>query len=192
MKFFNARVRRKGGTMYSRWCLVLLFTAGVCLVTAKTSALRRRSAAVSSLSVTMRAWVPKTVSLEEWRKHRKQLDEDKVFAAPCDVHIQASVGAVGNLRAGDTVSVDFFANTNNIGSGTCVWHEEVNPSKQWHGRGAVPLFIIPAQFSPAAMVWHNPPPGKYALTAKASCGKTVSAVSTPFNITITAAPQPDN
>jgi hypothetical protein len=192
MKIFDVRVGCKGGITYLRWFLVLLFAAAVCLVTAKTFMLRRRPAAVSSLSVTVRAWVPKTVSLEEWRKHRKELDDDKVFVVPCDVHIQASVGAVGNLRAGDTVSVDFFTDTNNIGSGTCVWHEEVNPSKRSHGHEAVPLFIIPAQFSPAAMVWHNPPPGKYALTAKASCGKTVSAISTPFNITITAALQAEN
>ena len=192
MKAFDARVGRKCGNTYLRWLLVLLFTAAACLVTVETSALRRRSAAVTSLSVAVCAWVPKTVSLEEWRKHRKQLDDDKVFAAPCDVHVLAVVGATGNLRAGDTVSVDFFANTNMIGSGTCVWHEEVNPSKQWHGRGAVPMFIMPAGFSPAEMVWHNPSPGTYALTARASCGKTVSANSTPFDIIIAAAPQADN
>src|ERR1700722_15431885 len=106
MKSFGTK-SEKDRRRANLWRLSLfLFIAAVCGAAAQMRMRHSRLAAVSSLSVALDG--------RGWRQHRKQLDDNNVFAAPCDVDILASVGAVGNLRAGDTVMVEFFENTNKI------------------------------------------------------------------------------
>lgn len=85
---------------------------------------------------------------------------------------------------GDTVKIEFFANTNLLGSQKSVWLPELNPSAHARPGQAVPMFIRPAQFTLAEFIWKNAPAGNYTITAKAIFGKNPAASSRPVAITI--------
>src|SRR5262249_8649442 len=79
------------------------------------------------------------------------------FLSPAQVDLVAQATDVD----GTVVSVDFFADTNRIGTLTS---------------------------EPFALTWSNVPPGVYALTARATDNESASAVSEPLRITVTNAP----
>ena len=104
------------------------------------------------------------------------------FHAPATIDIFAYIELRPNPRAGDAVKVEFFANTNHLGSGKAIWHDEIRP-KEIPGQ-AVPLHILAAQFYPAEYVWKKVPAGIYTLTARATWTNGLSAVSAPLNVTV--------
>ncbi len=109
--------------------------------------------------------------------------DDTTFPAHTNLHIDAFVNMDGPLKNGDLVKVEFFANTNRLGSGTTVWHSAIYPPNtpgQFHY-----MHIVAAGFPSVPFVWKNPPAGNYTLTAKATLTKSIIAVSPPINIVIT-------
>ena len=85
---------------------------------------------------------------------------------------------------GDSVTIDFFANTNKLGSQKCVWHEGIRPDP--HSRKFQPMIIVAPGFGGVSFDWTNAPAGSYKLTARASGLHGLSAVTTPLHITILA------
>jgi len=107
---------------------------------------------------------------------------NKVFYTPATISIQADVSLDAPARAGDSVRVEFYANTKRLGSGKSVWHDEIGSNP--HSRDFQPMHITPAGFWPVELVWNNAPVGDYTLTAKATGAKGRSAVSAPVNIPV--------
>jgi hypothetical protein len=107
---------------------------------------------------------------------------NKVFYTPATISIQADVSLDAPARAGDSVRVEFYANTKRLGSGKSVWHDEIGSNP--HSRDFQPMHITPAGFWPVELIWNNAPVGTYALTAKATGARGRSAVSAPVNITV--------
>ena len=105
-----------------------------------------------------------------------------VFHAPATIRINAIVTQRSPSSAGDFVEVEFFANTNRLGSTRSASHGVVRPRPR-PGQ-PVPLFVIAPGFAPAGFVWTNVPAGHYALTARATGDGGLSAVSPPVNITV--------
>jgi len=112
----------------------------------------------------------------------------EVFHAPASVSIQAVVALDAPARAGDSVQVEFFANTRRLGSRESVWHNAIGPNP--HSRSFQPMIMVAAGFWPVGLVWSNAPPGDYALTAKATDSKGRSAVSAPVKITVLPSSRP--
>jgi hypothetical protein len=108
-----------------------------------------------------------------------------VFRAPLNLPIFAFAADPD----GSVASVEFFAGTNSLGLGQPV--AAVPPSLP-PGPVQPPILI----FEPTnywGLVWTNPPPGTYALTAKATDNGGASTVSLPVNIGIlSAVPPPTN
>ena len=108
-----------------------------------------------------------------------------VFRAPLNLPIFAFAADPD----GAVASVEFFAGTNSLGLGQPV--AAVPPSLP-PGPVQPPILI----FEPTnywGLVWTNPPPGTYALTAKATDNGGASTVSLPVNIGIlSAVPPPTN
>jgi len=126
---------------------------------------------------------PLAVTLSVWPP------DDIVFRAPATISIQAEVTLGAQNRAGNSVRVDFFADTNFLGSRNSVWHDEIRPDP--HSRNAQPMIIVPAGFLPVRWVWNNIPAGNYSITAQATGSEGRSASSAPLNITVlpSATPQ---
>jgi hypothetical protein len=110
---------------------------------------------------------------------------DHVYYAPTNIQIQAFVVMAG-AQAGDSVTVDFFANSNKLGSVKSKWHEAIFPPNKPHQ--AQYMHVLPAGFDPMGIVWRKPQPGDYLLTAKASSAGGVPVVSQPLKITILPTP----
>ena len=106
----------------------------------------------------------------------------KIFHAPVTVHINAYVTLNAPVHAGDFVAVEFFVNTNHLGSGKCVWHDAMRPLV--HPGQPTPMYVVAPGFSPAQLDWSNAPSGDHALTAQATWTNGVSAVSAPVNVTV--------
>jgi len=128
-----------------------------------------------------------TNGLSVWLDLRSNTN-NAVFHAPAKIDLLAYVGLRPSPRAGDAVRVEFFADTNRLGSGKAVWHDEIGPPRgKWYLFGpppVEPMHIIAAQFYPAEFVWKKVPPGVYALTAKATWTNGLSAVSQPLTVTV--------
>lgn len=137
---------------------------------------------ISSMSVGTRVWTP--VFLPPGSLPRYQLDDETNFFTPCDIHISAGVNVKPQAHEGESVTIEFFANTNRLGSQKSDWLPELNPSAHARPGQAVPMFIRPAQFPGVEFVWKNPPPGHYTLTAKATFGKNPPAISRPIVIDV--------
>jgi hypothetical protein len=69
---------------------------------------------------------------------------NKVFHAPATISIQADVTLDAPARAGDSVRVEFYANTKCLGSGKSVWHDEMKSNP--HSRDFQPMHITPRRF----------------------------------------------
>jgi hypothetical protein len=106
------------------------------------------------------------------------------FIAPCDVHISAYIAMQPPPHDGDIVTIDFYSNGEKLGTRKSEWMPELNPSAHRHGNEVVPLFIRPAQFSQPNLVWTNPPPGRYELTAKATFATNSPVTSSPLIINV--------
>jgi hypothetical protein len=94
----------------------------------------------------------------------------------------AWVGMDGPHRQGDSVTVEFFANTNSLGTRTSYWHPKQRPESR--PGVATPFFIVAAGFDSVPLNWNNAPAGKYVLTVKATFSRKVTTVSNPVNITV--------
>jgi hypothetical protein len=106
----------------------------------------------------------------------------EIFHAPATIHINAYVTLNAPVHAGDFVAVEFFANTNDLGSGKCVWHDAMRP--QPRPGQPTPMYVIAPGFSPAQLDLSNMPAGGYALTTRATFTNGISAISAPVNITV--------
>lgn len=79
----------------------------------------------------------------------------RIYRAPATVGFLAGVGMDGGARPGDTVTVDFYVNTNKEGSCKTVWHGEERPVSR--PGIAVPDHIVEAGFYGASFDWKNAP-----------------------------------
>jgi hypothetical protein len=105
--------------------------------------------------------------------------------APALINIQAYVRLdEPGLKAGDSVNVEFFANSKSISSARAIWHDTIRPHAA-PGQ-AVPMWIMPAGFYPALCTWKKVPAGNYSVTARATWTNGLSAVSAPIPVTITS------
>ena len=107
------------------------------------------------------------------------------FQSPTNIEISAWITPGVTFQPGDLVKVELFAGTRSLGTRTSTWHGEERPHAK-HPRDALPMWIKPPQFDSAQWVWKKPPPGKYALTLKATHLSAPVAVSKPMNINIVA------
>jgi len=114
--------------------------------------------------------------------------DNKTFHAPATISIIASVSQSAPGRKGDSVRVEFFANTNRLGVRKSFWHDAVRPNP--HSRNAQPMIMVAAGFDLVELVWSDPPAGNYTLTARATGAKGRSATSSPVSITILPPPSP--
>lgn len=155
--------------------LIFLFCAASAAgVLTQIPALPTHARTVKSLSVEINVWTPP----------RGWSDDQTTFAAPCDLHISAVPAMDPPAIDGDTVRIEYFANTRLLGTQDSRWMPEVNPSAHARPGQAVPMFIQRAQFSLAEFVWKNAPPGNYTMTARATFGQNPPAVSKSVAITI--------
>jgi hypothetical protein len=106
----------------------------------------------------------------------------EVFRAPANIPIGAYVTLRAPAHAGEVVNVEFFANTNSLGSRQSVWHDAIRPPST--SGQAMPMFIMAPGFYPARLVWSNAPAGSYVLMTRATGTNGLSAVSPPVNLTV--------
>jgi len=113
------------------------------------------------------------------------LQEGEIFYAPTNIPITAFVTMAG-ARAGDVARVEFFANSNKLGSVKTAWHGDIYPPNNPHQ--AQYMHIVAAGFDPVELNWKKAPPGDYALTVRANSSRGIPAVSQPVNIKILPPP----
>lgn len=113
---------------------------------------------------------------------------DKVFHAPATIRIQANVTLDDRAHKGESVRVEFYANTKRLGSRKSAWHDAIGPDP--HSRNFQPMIMMAAGFWPVGLDWSNVPAGSYTLTARAIGAKGRSAVSAPVNITVLPSSSP--
>jgi hypothetical protein len=111
----------------------------------------------------------------------------EIFQGPTNIQLIAWAKITG-ARAGDKVKVDFYANTNFLGSAEARWHEAVFPPKDPHHFHY--MHVLPAGFDALETVWRKPASGNYALTLKASGPNGLAATSAPVNVTVLPAGAP--
>lgn len=112
------------------------------------------------------------------------LHDGDTLRAPTALWIGASIKTAVAGHAGDSITVDFFANTNRLGSRKYGWLDKIEPDL--HSLKPQPMIIRAAGFYGGDFVWSNAPAGSYALTAKAWGWHGHSDVSAPINITISS------
>ena len=112
------------------------------------------------------------------------LSNNAVIYAPATVFIMPWVQTSMPVHAGDTVTIDFFADGRKLSSGKATWHEEIDPSKTARPGEAVPMFIAPAQFSYPQSVWANIPKGKHVILLRAYDFRGLSAFSEGLHFTV--------
>ena len=103
--------------------------------------------------------------------------------APAIVDIQAYV----HLRdfapkVGDFINVQFFANSNLLGSSKAIWHDEIRPHVP--PGSAMPMWVQAAGFYPAKWHWTDVSAGSYSLTAQGTWTNGLVSVCVPLNITV--------
>ncbi|HZR19029.1 MAG TPA: Ig-like domain-containing protein [Verrucomicrobiae bacterium] len=99
------------------------------------------------------------------------------FTAPVDIPL----GALAFDPDGSVVSVEFFAGDHSLGVATSGAVLDP-PFPDGTGPGTRAFFLL----------WTNPAPGSYALTAKATDNDGASAVSAPIKVTVLTGPPPTN
>jgi hypothetical protein len=115
----------------------------------------------------VRLWLPQKTGLQ----------------APATINIQGYVRIQEQeLKAGDSVNVEFFANSKTIGSAKAVWHDVIRPHVT-PGQ-AMPMWIMAAGFYPAQWTWKDVPAGDYSLTAQAIWTNGISAMSPALSVTV--------
>lgn len=102
--------------------------------------------------------------------------------APAAIHMVATVSTMQPGHTGDTIKVNFLADSNYLGSATCAWHEGHQPDP--HSHLPQPMIIIRPGYSGTQWVWTNVPAGTYSLTAAAIDGNGLTAVSEPKKVTV--------
>jgi hypothetical protein len=112
------------------------------------------------------------------------LHDGDTLRAPADLWIHADIMSAVAGHAGDSMTVDFFANTNRLGSRKYAWQDKIEPDP--HSLKPQPMIIVAAGFYGGDIVWSNAPAGSYALTARACGWHGHSDVSVPINITISS------
>ena len=137
-------------------------------------------------NVELRVWAPLVIPAGTPRPPGGWRNDRTNFLAPCNLHLSAAVSLNTAGAEADTIALDFYANTNKLGSRKSIWMPEENPSAHARRNEAVPMHIRPAQFSMEELVWTNPPPGRYAVTVKARFGRKPPTVSAPVVITVSA------
>ena len=130
---------------------------------------------------------PLSVTLEVLCNGDALHDRD-ALRAPAHLFFLAHPTTTIAAHKGDSVTIDFFANTNKLGSQKCVWHEGIRPDP--HSRKFQPMIIVAPGFGGVSFDWTNAPAGSYKLTARASGLHGLSAVTTPLHITILASSEP--
>jgi hypothetical protein len=108
--------------------------------------------------------------------------DNKIFHAPANISIIASVSLNAPASKGDSVRVDFFANNRRLGSKKSFWRKGMGPDP--HSRNAQPMIMSAAGFDPVELVWRNAPTRRYTLTARAIGAKGLAATSPPISITV--------
>jgi hypothetical protein len=143
------------------------FLISILLGWSACAGLAQADNSTNQLSVTL--WPPHMVALK----------------APASVNIQAYVRLnEPGLKAGDSVNIEFFANSKSISTAKAIWHDTIRPHAA--SGQAVPMWIMPAGFYPALCTWKKVPAGDYSLTAHATWTNGLSAVSAPMPVTITS------
>lgn len=100
-----------------------------------------------------------------------------VFFSPAEI----ALGAIGYDPDGSVASVEFFAGTNSLGLAT-VGAVLDPPFPDGAGPGARAFFLV----------WSNPPPGDYVLTAKATDNVGAPSVSSSIKISVQTGSPPTN
>jgi hypothetical protein len=105
--------------------------------------------------------------------------------APATLNIQAYVKLnEPGLKAGDSVNVEFLADSKSIGSAKAIWHDTIRPHAA--PGAATPMWIMPAGFYPALCTWKKIPVGNHSVTAQATWTNGLSTVSAPIPVTVTS------
>lgn len=112
------------------------------------------------------------------------LPDGEAVHAPANFYLSPFVRTTLPLHAGDTVTIDVYADGRKLLSQKAVWHEEFNPSKNARPGEAVPMIIQPAQFFYDDAQWTNVPEGKHMVLAQAYDFHGLSAYSKPMHITV--------
>lgn len=118
-----------------------------------------------------------TISIELWVP-----PADLNLHAPATVHLVANVSTSVSEHPGDTLKVNFLANTNYLGSAICTWHEGHHPDPKSHI--PQPMIIIPPGYSAAQWVWKDASAGTYSLTATVVGSNGFAAFSPPVQVTV--------
>jgi len=113
-----------------------------------------------------------------------ELPDNAVIYAPATVFIMPEVETSLPIHAGDTVTIDFFADGRKLSSGKATWQGEINPSKNARLGEAVPMFIAPAQFSYPQSIWANIPEGRHVILLRAYDFHGLSAFSEALHFTV--------
>jgi hypothetical protein len=101
--------------------------------------------------------------------------------ASATIPIFARVSSLTPGKPGASLRVDFFSDTNFLGSSKAVWHQEIKPDP--NSKNAQPRIIVAAGFFPAEFVWTNVPAGNYKLTAQVT-GTGIVATSEPVDLAV--------
>src|SRR5579863_5238849 len=117
------------------------------------------TAAVSGLAQATPSSVPLEVSVQVHFDGYDMPDGEAVHA-PGNFFLSPFVRTTLPLRAGDTVTIDIYADGRPLLSQKAVWYEEFDPSKNARPGEAIPMIIRPAQFFYKFIDWTNVPEGR--------------------------------
>jgi hypothetical protein len=81
----------------------------------------------------------------------------------------------------NTVSVEFLAGTNSLGSRTS---GVVSASMRSQHGEATPMIVSLVGYPAVELIWSNAPAGTYTLTARAINKNGLATISTPVSITV--------
>lgn len=125
---------------------------------------------------------PKSASLEVFVQVQYEgyiLPDREAVYGPANFILIPFVQTTLPLHAGDTVTIDIYADGRKISSQKAVWHPEVRP-----GPHDLWLHISPAQFYYKFADWTNVSEGGHVILAHACDFHGLSAFSTPMRITV--------
>lgn len=107
---------------------------------------------------------------------------DRNLPAPATIHLVAMVSTTLPGHAGDTIKVNFLADSKHLGSATAKWHEGHHPDPNSHL--PQPLVIVRPGYSGAEWIWKDVPVGTYSLTATIVGNNGLTAFSEPKTVTV--------